>query len=73
MTNLSPRICVLVPWSLTTLMVWSSTNFAVPTSIATWLRASWLRMTSISRFTTWAIRDETSEMVMSCFTRYAWP
>ncbi len=40
MTNLSPPIRVLVPWSFVTVMVWSSMNFAVPTSIATWLRAS---------------------------------
>jgi hypothetical protein len=51
----------------------ASTNLAVPTSIATWLRVSRFRMTSISRLTTCAIRDETSEMVMSCLTRYAWP
>ena len=30
-------------------------------------------MTSISRLTTCAIRDDTSAMVMSCLTRYACP
>ena len=48
-------------------------NRAVPTSMCTWLRASWLRMTSISRPITCWVREVRSETVISSLSRYDWP
>jgi hypothetical protein len=49
--------------------VCSSTKRAVPPRISTWLRSSWLRITSTSRPTTCAVRASRSAMVISDFTR----
>ena len=59
----SPRV------SPSTATVCSSRNRAVPPRMSTWLRSSWLRITSTSRPTTCAVRASRSAMVISDLTR----
>ena len=52
-----------------TCTVCGSVKWAVPVSIVTRFRVSWLRTTSISRPTTWLVRAARSAMVISSLTR----
>ena len=51
-----------------TATVCGSTKRASPCSICTWLRASWLRTTSTSRWITACVRQNRSSIVMSSLT-----
>ncbi len=55
-----------LPWVTTT--VCGSANVALPFRSATWLRASWLRTVSISRWITAWVRQNRSSMVISSLT-----
>ena len=57
------------PSPLSTSTVCGSMKLPVPVMLATRLRESWLRTTSISRPTTWLVRAARSAMVMSSLTR----
>lgn len=52
-----------------TVTVCGSSNRVVPAKRSTWLRNSWLRITSISRPTTWRVRASRSAIVISDLTR----
>jgi hypothetical protein len=56
------------PEPSTTSTVCSSTKCPMPGSMATWLRVSWLRITSTSRPITWLVRASRSATVMSSLT-----
>ena len=57
------------PEALRTHTACGSTKRPGPDSTCTLLRPSWLRTTSISRWTTCWMRAKTSSLVMSSFTR----
>ncbi len=57
------------PSPLSTSTVCGSRKRPVPVMLATRLRESWLRTTSISRPTTWLVLAARSAMVMSSLTR----
>ena len=69
MTILSALARRSLPAPSSTSTVCGSPKEAVPVSIVTRFRESWLRTTSISRPTTWLVRAARSAMVISSFTR----
>jgi hypothetical protein len=68
-TNLSAVTRRSVPSSAVTTTAFGSAKRAVPMIICTWLRASWLRITSISRPITCWVRAVRSPTVISSFNR----